>query len=119
MCGGYFLTVKKILKNKKDIWSCKKQFESVIKTIHEYKNTYPSRRIFRTQSNIFDGAFLRKQLTVLFSQSAIADVRLGSKYAFAQVENSLINASGDFYYKLSFSLVTDSFTGYNSWTIFF
>ena len=42
--------------------------------------------VFKTQSNIYDGAFLQKYFTAksreLFSQKiSIVDVRLGSKYA--------------------------------------
>ena len=49
------------------------------------------RGILKTQPNIYDGAFLRKQLTAkVFSQkSSIADIRMGSKYTFGNVFESL------------------------------
>ena len=45
------------------------------------------RGVIRTQSNIYDGSFLRKQLAAFSRQlfletRSIVDVRLGSKYAF-------------------------------------
>ena len=44
-----------------------------------------TRGVFRNQSNFYDGALLRKEITVfsrqLFSQKSSINVRLGSKYS--------------------------------------
>ena len=42
----------------------------------------------RTQSNIYNGAFLRKQLT---AESSMVDVLLGSKYASVDISSSMAN----------------------------
>ena len=43
---------------------------------------YMHRNIYRTQSKIYEGAFLRKWSLIIFAKKGfIVDVRLGSKYA--------------------------------------
>ena len=62
------------------IWTLKVTLNDIkcFKETRGWKSVHKSRAVFRTQSSIYDAAFL--QVSAIFEKSFNIDVRLGSKY---------------------------------------
>ena len=62
------------------IWTLKVTLNDIkcFKETRGWKSVYESRAVFRTESSIYDAAFL--QVSAIFAKSFNIDVRLGSKY---------------------------------------